>query len=103
MNKILRKNIYNLKDPAYLTGNDISMPHAGPDPLSPIRYSCAHWVDHLRDKNALGRGDLGDDGIVSSFLRKHLLHWFEALSLIQHVSAGVVSIAMLEAILTVSM
>ncbi|KKP00858.1 hypothetical protein THAR02_07036 [Trichoderma harzianum] len=101
MNKILRKNIYNLKDPAYLTGNDISMPHAGPDPLSPIRYSCVHWVDHLRDKNALGRGDLGDDGIVSSFLRKHLLHWFEALSLIQHVSAGVVSIAMLEAILTI--
>ncbi|OPB39830.1 Vegetative incompatibility protein HET-E-1 [Trichoderma guizhouense] len=101
MNKNLRKNIYDLKDPAYLTGNGISMPHAGPDPLSPIRYSCVHWVDHLRDKNALGRDDLGDDGIVSSFLRKHLLHWFEALSLIQHVSAGVVSIAMLETILTI--
>ncbi|KAL6824273.1 WD40-repeat-containing domain protein [Trichoderma sp. SZMC 28015] len=101
MNKILRKNIYDLKDPAYLTGNDISTPHAGPDHLSPIRYSCVHWVDHLRDKNALGRDDLGDDGIVLSFLRKHLLHWFEALSLIQHVSAGVVSIAMLETILTI--
>lgn len=103
MNKILRKNIYELQDPAYLTENGIGMPHAGPDPLSPIRYSCVHWVDHLRDKNALGRDDPSDDGVVSSFIRKHLLHWFEALSLIQHVSAGVVSIAMLETILTVSM
>ncbi|KAL6816923.1 WD40-repeat-containing domain protein [Trichoderma camerunense] len=101
MNKILRKNIYELQDPAYLTENSIGMPHTGPDPLSPIRYSCVHWVDHLRDKNALRRDDLSDDGAVSSFLRKHLLHWFEALSLIQHVSAGVVSIAMLETILTI--
>ncbi|KAF3060313.1 hypothetical protein CFAM422_011473 [Trichoderma lentiforme] len=101
MNKVLRKNIYELEDPAYLIENSVSMPHAGPDPLSSIRYSCVHWVDHLRDKNALGRDDLGDDGIVSSFLWKHLLHWFEALSLIQHVSAGVVSIAMLETILTI--
>lgn len=103
MNKVLKKNLYDLKDPAYLTENGISMPHAGSDPLSPIRYSCVHWVDHLRDKNALRRDDLSDDGAVSWFLRKHLLHWFEALSLIQHVSAGVVSIAMLETILTVSM
>ncbi|KAH0523411.1 hypothetical protein TsFJ059_008419 [Trichoderma semiorbis] len=103
MNKILRKSIYELQDPAYLTGNGIGMPHAGPDPLSPIRYSCVHWVDHLRDKNALRKDDLSDDGAVSSFLRKHLLHWFEALSLIQHVSAGVVSIAMLETILTIQL
>ncbi|PKK47848.1 hypothetical protein CI102_8172 [Trichoderma harzianum] len=101
MNKVLRKNIYELQDPAYLTENGIRMPQAGPDPLSPIRYSCVHWVDHLRDKNTPGRDDLGDDGIVSSFLWKHLLHWFEALSLIQNVSAGVVSIAMLETILTI--
>lgn len=102
MDQILRKNIYGLKDPAYLTENGISM--ESPDPLSPIRYSCVHWVDHLSEAIAFGiRGDLGDDGIVSSFFWKHLLHWFEALSLIQHVSAGIVSIAVLEALLTVSM
>ncbi|KAK4075003.1 uncharacterized protein Triagg1_4667 [Trichoderma aggressivum f. europaeum] len=106
MNKILRNNIYDLKDPASLIENGISI--SGSDPLSLIRYSCVHWVTHLTVTIALGMRDthgglLGDHGIVSSFLRKHLLHWFEALSLMQHVSAGVVSITSLKAIYAVSM
>ncbi|KAL7906758.1 WD40-repeat-containing domain protein [Trichoderma velutinum] len=105
MNTILRKNICDLPHPgSFITENSIGEPET--DSLSSIRYSCVHWVDHLhyiytsRMENVY-RCDLDDDGIVLSFFQKHLLHWLEALSLLQHVPAGVVSITVLKALLAI--
>ena len=38
LSKPLRRDMYNLQDPGMKNV---------PDPLSPIRYSCVFWVDHL--------------------------------------------------------
>ncbi|EAQ84838.1 hypothetical protein CHGG_08852 [Chaetomium globosum CBS 148.51] len=66
-----------------------------PDPLASIRYSCEFWIDHLcfsNGENPACSSELMDDGMVSKFLRDHLLHWLESLSLIRKLSHGVASI-----------
>jgi hypothetical protein len=45
---------------------------------------------------------LYDNGTINVFLRKHFLHWLEALSLIKGISDGVLAIAKLIGLLTVS-
>ena len=49
-----------------------------------------------------GNSDLFDNGQVHTFLKKHFLHWLEALSLMGNVSDGVVMVRTLESMLTVS-
>ena len=45
---------------------------------------------------------LYNNGTIDAFLRKHFLHWLEALSLIKGISEGVLAIAKLIGLLTVS-
>ena len=45
---------------------------------------------------------LYDNSEIDVFLRKHFLHWLEALSLIKGISDGVLAIAKLISLLTVS-
>jgi hypothetical protein len=67
--------------------------------ISPeLRYACRHWVDHLeQSKNAL---KYQDD--VHTFLRKHLLHWLEAMSLLGRMTEAITMITVLQSILKVS-
>lgn len=46
LHKTLRRNIYELDDPA-ITTDQITQPDT--DPLQSIRYACIYWVDHLKD------------------------------------------------------
>jgi NACHT domain len=64
-----------------------------------IQYSCRYWVSHLQLSNI----ELRDDGSIHVFLKKHFLHWVEALSLMQNVSEGVFMIRTLEKLLVVSL
>ena len=57
-----------------------------------LQYACRYWVQHLQ-KSGL---HLYDDGPVHMFLQEHLLHWFEALSLIEKTSEGILAITLLE-------
>ncbi|PTB63912.1 YVTN repeat-like/Quino protein amine dehydrogenase [Trichoderma citrinoviride] len=75
MTKILRKNIYALPHVGPLSDDRINMPET--DPLSAIKYSCVHWVDHLCKGSAI-EAYLEEKGAVCSFLHEHLLHWLEA-------------------------
>ncbi|EGR47919.1 uncharacterized protein TRIREDRAFT_63240, partial [Trichoderma reesei QM6a] len=100
MTKILRKNIYALPWTGLLSDDGIDMP--SPDPLSAIRYSCVHWVDHLC-KGSTVEAYLEDKGPVDVFLREHLLHWLEALGLLHQVSAGILSIVALKDLVAVSL
>ncbi|GKT82902.1 NACHT and WD domain-containing protein [Colletotrichum tofieldiae] len=46
-----------------------------PDPLARLKYSCIHWVDHLRDSNPIEnstRGDIQDSCIIHTFLKSSL-------------------------------
>ncbi|KAM0254754.1 hypothetical protein ACHAQJ_006470 [Trichoderma viride] len=102
MDKALGKNIYRLSYFGSFLNGGISIPD--PDPLRAIRYSCIHWVGHLCEgiANRISVGhcnDLGDDGVVSLFIQRHLLHWLESLGLLQHVPDGVISIIKLVALL----
>jgi hypothetical protein len=90
LSKTLRRNMYNLQDPGGMV-KDVP----DPDPLASIRYSCVFWVDHLceaDDKSLDRRKKLSDDGAIFTFLKEHVLHWIESLSLIYKLSDGVLSI-----------
>lgn len=89
---ILRRDIYNLKSP----GTPIEqVKQPSPDPLTPARYSCTYWVDHLHD---CGIRDADDDAI-DKFIRQKYLYWLEALSLLRSLSHGVLSMIKLEDLL----
>jgi hypothetical protein len=91
MSSILRQNLYNLD----LGFKPESMTPPDPDPLAPIRYSCAFWADHLcslNSDNSWFQGELTDDGKVIGFLKEYFLRWLESLSLLGKLSNGLLSI-----------
>jgi len=63
-----------------------------------LQYACQYWVQHLQKSEV----QLDDNGKVYGFLRNHLLHWLEALSLIRKTSEGVLAIISLESMTMVS-
>jgi hypothetical protein len=65
---------------------------------SHVQYACRFWVNHLQRSGTL----LHDDDKVHQFLRDHLLHWFEALTLMGKTSEGVLAITSLETYVQVS-
>lgn len=71
-----------------------------------LRYACRYWVEHLRrsrvDLAGDGRVDLARDGRVDAFFQEHLLHWLEALGLMQAASEGVRMMTILQSLVTVS-
>lgn len=62
-----------------------------------LQYACRYWIDHLQRS----KYQLCDGGEVHCFLRNHLLHWTEALSLCKSMSEGVASMAKLETFIQV--
>ena len=101
MSNTLRRDIYHLLNPG-CSIEQVDYPN--PDPLIRIRYSCLHWIDHLceMDCNLYDQVGLCDNGIIDIFLKKHFLHWLEALSLMRNMSSGVIMIRKLENLLAVS-
>ncbi|KAL3588150.1 hypothetical protein FPOAC2_14049 [Fusarium poae] len=70
-----------------------------PDPLSPIRYSCVYWVDHLHDSDVAEVNDiLRDNGNVHVFIQKKYLYWLECLGLLRSMSEGIKAAHKLEAL-----
>ena len=98
----LHEDIYKLQDP----GCSIEeIKPINPDPLDKIRYACVFWVDHLCEIDRSLHNDIGlcDDGRIHKFLKTHLLHWLEALSLLRNTAAGAIAIRKLENLVTVSL
>ncbi|KAF3228321.1 hypothetical protein TWF106_007353 [Orbilia oligospora] len=95
MEKTLTKNIYGLETLDFdILKNKTERPN--PDPLASLRYACAHWIDHVCGTEGDWHENLlSNNGCVHGFLRKHLLHWLEALSLLKAVTSGVQAIAKL--------
>jgi hypothetical protein len=70
-----------------------------PDPLVELRYSCAHWVDHLDEASSETRQyALSDIGSINDFFEKKYLYWLEALSVCKSLSKAVVAMAKLQSI-----
>jgi hypothetical protein len=89
----LRRNIYNLQD-AGATISDIAGARPDPDPLTGLRYSCTFWLDHFFkvDPNLHNNAETTENGVISVFFTKHLLHWLESLSLIGEVPHGILTL-----------
>jgi hypothetical protein len=72
---------------------DIVIPY--PDPLAALRYSCEFWVDHLLEVGQISDENcqlFADDGEIFPFLKVHLLHWLESLSIMRKLASGQLSI-----------
>jgi NACHT domain len=103
MSKTLQRDIYNLRHPGILIDQ---VKPASPDPLTPLRYSCVYWTDHLCEVDSSSsqyQSNLRDSGTVYLFLQKNFLYWLEALSLMGSMSDGVLAIAKLESSVRVSL
>ncbi|KAL6789029.1 NACHT domain-containing protein [Trichoderma sp. SZMC 28012] len=98
MSVTLQRNIYNLQSPG-VSRNEIKA--LDPDPLSAIRYSCVHWIDHFRHmRNSQSQDHDEKYQTAFQFLQKYFLYWLEALSLVGHIEDGVLSMARLEYLLS---
>jgi len=62
-----------------------------------VQYACRYWIRHLQQSGILHHHEE-----VLHFLKKHFLHWLEALSFMRQMSEGVLAIQTLKSILTVS-
>jgi hypothetical protein len=97
LGECLKKDICNLRTP--------ERPRADIDkqtidvhlPLD-IQYACQYWVYHTKECRSI----ICDNDQVYNFLKRHFLHWLEALSLMGRVSESISMIDDLIAILDVS-
>lgn len=100
MSENLRRDIYGLRHIG-IDIEEVAVPD--PDPFNLLGYSCSYWMDHLCKFEDFDEDrDFGDAGSVATFLRKHFLHWLEALSLLKDMANGVTSLQNLEQKLEVS-
>jgi hypothetical protein len=73
----LRENMCNLSNPGTLR-REIAKRTIFDNVPAHVQYACRYWVYHLEQ----GQGDIGNRDQVYNFLKEHLLHWLEILSLI---------------------
>ncbi|PHH49543.1 Vegetative incompatibility protein HET-E-1 [Ceratocystis fimbriata CBS 114723] len=92
----LKRDVYSLNSPGYPI-NEVSTPQ--PDPLSPIKYSCIFWVNHLLNSTKGVTLSQSENGRVLEFFEDNYLQWLEALSLLKKVPSGSTALQKLEAYL----
>ena len=97
MSAALKRDICALREPGVIA-RDVSEQNIETGLPTALQYACQYWVQHLRRSNA----QLEDYDKTHNFLRLHLLHWFEALSLIGKISEGARAIQVLEDMINVS-
>ncbi|KAL6693057.1 hypothetical protein J3F84DRAFT_401621 [Trichoderma pleuroticola] len=100
MEQTLCRNIYKLDNHAILLA-DIDTPV--PDPLISLGYSCSHWLQHICDsisnlENTHNQLILNDAKILT-FLKEHILHWLEVMSLMRNPPGGIPYISRFEGLL----
>ncbi|KAK3613368.1 hypothetical protein LTR22_028180 [Elasticomyces elasticus] len=59
-----------------------------------VAYACSYWIQHVVESGE----HIKDDGEVHQFLKKHLLHWIEALSWLGKASDVIHSLRALQSI-----
>ena len=97
MSITLRRDICGLQRPGTLT-TDIERDRVDQYLLPEVQYACLYWVQHLQKSGT----QLSNNDQVYKFLREHLLHWLEALSLMQKTPEGILAIIALDSMVGVS-
>ena len=94
----LKKDICNMQRPGTLRSEidrqviDYHLP-------AEVQYACRYWVYHLMQT----KSGLYDEGQVHVFFREHLLHWLEAMSLLEYTSESITMITTLHSVLEVGL
>ncbi|KAL5087753.1 hypothetical protein Trisim1_007409 [Trichoderma cf. simile WF8] len=90
MEQKLYRNIYKLNDHAILLA-DIKTPE--PDPLISLRYPCSRWLQHICDSISNSEKThnqvILNDAKILTFLKEHILHWLEVMSLMRNPPGGI--------------
>lgn len=94
--RLCQRDMYNLGRPGYFA-EDIIPP--SPDPLTPIRYPCLHWVAHLAECSAVAYEEMADDGIIDKFIQQKFLYWLECFGLMHSMGQASRVVTELESII----
>lgn len=100
MDSTLRRDMCSLQMPGVRTQEAMGRIHGSC--LPQMAYACEYWVDHLQAGGHACSDVVADEGKVHSFFQKHLLHWLEAMSLLQKMSEAILALQKLEAAVDVS-
>ncbi len=90
MTQSLKKNICGLREPSARV-EDVDQALLDECVPTSLRYACLYWVQHV--EKCHNRQSFRKS--VDRFMRKHLLHWLEALAWIGKVYDGVPMVALL--------
>jgi hypothetical protein len=101
MSKYLKQDMCSLRLPGRLISemDRCAVQHALPQE---VQYACRYWVDHLQRSSVKLSDNDSLHNRIHNFLKKHFLHWLEALSLMGNMPEGVLMVKAFDAILTVS-
>jgi hypothetical protein len=102
MDSMLRRDVCGLQKPGARTHDESTQVCIKNSNLAQIAYACEYWVEHLQAGGQSCSSMLADNGQVYSFFQKHLLHWLEAMSLLQKMPEAILALQKLDADLKVS-
>ncbi|KAJ4331972.1 hypothetical protein N0V95_009773, partial [Ascochyta clinopodiicola] len=94
MASTLRRDMCSLQKPGVRTLQATS--RVQDSCLRQIAYACEYWIQHLQAGGDHCRGILADGDKVHSFFGKHLLHWLEAMSLLQKMPEAILRLRQLQ-------
>jgi hypothetical protein len=98
MHSTLQNDICGLGEPgAQATNSCISN-----SPLPKVAYACEYWIEHLCACPQDFNKTLSDDGKVYRFLQDHLLHWLEAMGVLQKIPEASTALQNLLSVTSVS-
>lgn len=92
-NDHLKKDICNLEMPGTAR---VDIPLAAIDSHLPadVRYACLYWVYHAKQSSAC----ITADHPIYLFLKRHFIHWLEALGLLGSISESIAMIRALQSL-----
>lgn len=97
MQENLKRDIYNLKKTGIGIWEIDLTP--SPDPLSGLKYSCVHWIDHLEQVQKKEPSHHQAQQAVRLFIEKSFLYWLEAMSLQKKVGEVFMAVNKLQSLM----
>ncbi|PON24643.1 hypothetical protein TGAM01_v206573 [Trichoderma gamsii] len=95
MRSVLKKDMYNLVDPAFSV-DDLPQRALDEDPLISVRYGCVHWIDHFEKSMPNSKDQPTSFKLINAFLEEKFIYWLEALSLLRNIFDGIAAMQRLE-------
>lgn len=102
MHSTLQRDMCRLQKPGARIQEVLASRRVQNSSLLQIAYACEYWAGHLQAAQASSSDLLAEGGKVHRFFQKQLLHWLEAMSLLQKVPEAILALRKLEVAVNVS-